>query len=374
MDDDPKTFNEAMTSRDAQLWKEAINDEMDSIMGNDGSISAYKARLVAKGYKQREDIDYFNTYAPVAKISSIRTLIAILALKGLYIHQMDVKTTFLNGYLKEEIYLEQPEGFAPKQWHERFDTTVTAFRFQHNSADRCVYCKCKIEYTIIICLYVDDMLIIDTHIEGILETKKYLSSNFKMKDLGEVDTILGIKVKRTGNEITLSQSHYIENVFKRFQHLNTKEFNNPFESSVKLKINSGRAVAQLEYASVIGSMMYARHYTRPDIAFAISKLSQYSVNPGTEHWKAVGRVLGCLKRTSTFELTYTPTSGILEGYFDVSKKQTCITHSTMEAELIALAAAGKEVKWIRDLLLDIRLWDIPMPTIPVYCDSEATMR
>ncbi|GKB74780.1 retrovirus-related pol polyprotein from transposon TNT 1-94, partial [Tanacetum coccineum] len=160
-------------------WKEAINDEMDSILKNqtwelaelpmgvrpigskwvfkkklnlDGSISAFKARLVAKGYRQKEGIDYFDTYAPVARISSIRTLIAISAVKGLYIHQMDVKTAFLNGYLNEEVYMEQPEGFviqgqenkvcrlvkslyrlkqAPKQWHERFDITVTSFGFQH---------------------------------------------------------------------------------------------------------------------------------------------------------------------------------------------------------------------------------------------------
>nr|KAJ0214957.1 hypothetical protein LSAT_V11C300107720 [Lactuca sativa] len=448
LDDDPKTFTEAMTSRDAPLWKEAINDEMDSIMGNgtwelaelpkgrrpigsqwifkkkyhpDGSISAYKARLVAKGYRQREGIDYFETYAPVARISSIRTLIAISALKGLYIHQMDVKTAFLNGYLKEEIYLEQLEGFvipgqenkvcrlvkslyglkqAPKQWHERFDTTVTAFGFQHNSADRWIYSKHTSDYIVVICLYVDDILIIGTHLEGILETKKYISSNFKMKDLGEVDTILGIKVKRTGGQISLSQSHYIEKILTKFQHLNIKEFNTPFDSSVKLKVNSGRAVAQLEYASAVGSMMYATHCTRPDIAFAVSKLSQYTVNPGTEHWKAVGRVLGYLKRTSTFELTDSSSNGILEGYSDASwidhtsdskstsgwiytlvggaiswasKKQTCIAHSTMEVELIALAAAGKEAEWIRDLLMDIRLCDIPMPSIPMYCDSEATL-
>nr|KAJ0209067.1 hypothetical protein LSAT_V11C400185590 [Lactuca sativa] len=448
LDDDPKTFTEAMTSQDAPLWKEAINDEMDSIMGNgtwelvnlpkgrrpirskwrfkkkyhpDGSISAYKARLVAKGYRQREGIDYFDTYAPVARISSIRTLIAISALKGLYIHQMDVKTTFLNGFLKEEIYLERPEGFvipgqenkvcrlvkslyglkqAPKHWHERFDTTVTAFGFQHNSADRCIYSKYISDYIVVICLYVDDMQIIGTHLEGILETKKYMSSNFKMKDLGEVDIILGIKVKRTGGQISLSKSHYIEKIMTKFQHLNIKEFNTPFDSSVKLKVNSGRALAQLEYASAVGSMMYATHCTRPDIAFAVSKLSQYTVNPETEHWKAVGRVLGYLKRTSTFELTYLSSNGILEGYSDASwidhtsdskstsgwiytlaggaiswasKKQTCIAHSTMEAELIALAAAGKEAEWILDLLIDIRLWDILMPSIPMYCDSEATL-
>ncbi|KAJ9551062.1 hypothetical protein OSB04_015107 [Centaurea solstitialis] len=344
IDDDPKTFEEAMSSRDASLWREAINDEMDSIMSNgtwvladlpkgskpigskwifkrkrypDGTISAFKARLVAKGYRQREGIDYFDTYAPVARISSIRTLIAISALKV-----------------------------------------------------------------------------------GILETKKYLSSNFKMKDLGEVDTILGIKVKRSESQFSLSQSHYIEKILTKFQHLNIKEFNTPFDSSMKLDKNSGRAVAQLEYASAIGCMMYAMHCTRPDIAFGVSRLSQFTSNPGTDHWKAVGRVLGYLKRTSDLELTYNTHPGILEGYTDASwidnsddskstsgwiytlaggaiswasKKQTCIAHSTMEAEFIALAVAGKEAEWIRDLLTDLHFWSHPTPSIPMYCDSEATL-
>lgn len=253
-----------MSSRDAPLWKEAINDEMDSILGNqtwelaelpkgvksigskwvfkkklnpDGSISTYKARLVAKGYRQREGVDYFDTYAPVARISSIRTLIAISAIKGLHIHQMDVKTAFLNGYLNDEVYMEQPEGFvilgqenkvcrlvkslyglkqAPKQWHERFDTTITSFGFQHNSVNRCIYTKKTEEYIVVICLYVDDMLIISTTLDGISKTKSYLSSNFKMKDLGEVDTILGVKVRRTNDQISLSQAHYIEKILTKF--------------------------------------------------------------------------------------------------------------------------------------------------------------
>ncbi|KAJ9547348.1 hypothetical protein OSB04_019891 [Centaurea solstitialis] len=371
-EDDPKTFSEAMSSRDAHLWKEAINDEMDSILGNgtweldnlpkgkipigskwifkkkyhpDGSISAYKARLVAKGYRQREGIDYFDTYAPVARISTIRTLIAISALKGLYIHQMDVKTAFLNGYLNEEIYLEQPEGFVmpgqENKWHERFDTTVTNFGFQHNGADRCIYSKCTSDYTVVICLYVDDMLIISTDLEGISETKKYLSSNFKMKDLGEVDTILGIKVKRTGSQISLSQSHYIQKIPTKFQHLNIKEFNTPFDSCVKLGANSGRAVAQLEYASAIGSMMYAMHCTRPDIAFAVRKLSQHTINPVIQNPQVVGFL------------------HLLE---ELSLGRARDRH-------LRLAKA----EWIRDLLSDIRLWDVPMPSIPMYCDSEATL-
>ncbi|KAJ9547396.1 hypothetical protein OSB04_019939 [Centaurea solstitialis] len=276
---------------------------------------------------------------------------------------------------------------APKKWHERFDTTVTNFGFRHNGADRCIYSKCTSDYTVVICLYVDDMLIISTDLEGISETKKYLSFNFKMKDLGEVDTILRIKVKRTSSQISLSQSHYIEKIL-------TKSLTLRFDSCVKLGANSGRAVAQLEYASAIGSMMYSTHCTRPDIAFA------HTINSGVEHKKAVSRVLGYLKRTCTLELTYMSSSGILEGYSDaswidhtsdskstsgwiftlaggaiswVSKRQTCIAHSTMEAEFIALAAAGKEAEWIRDLLSDIRLWNVPMPSIPMYCDSEATL-
>lgn len=138
---DPLTFREATTSRDAAFWKEAINDEIESIMSNntwiltdlppgskpigckwifkrklkaDGSIDKFKARLVAKGYRQKEGIDYFDTYAPVARLSTIRILIALASIHKLIIHQMDVKTAFLNGVLNEEVYMEQPEGFVLK--------------------------------------------------------------------------------------------------------------------------------------------------------------------------------------------------------------------------------------------------------------------
>ncbi|GJU83818.1 retrovirus-related pol polyprotein from transposon TNT 1-94 [Tanacetum coccineum] len=365
IDDDPKTFSEAMSSRDAPMWKEAIKDEMDSILGNQTWELAELPKGVRPiGYRQKEGIDYFDTYAPVARISSIRTLIAISAVKGLYIHQMVVKTALL---VKSLYGLKQ----APKQWHERFDTTVTSFGFQHNSADRCIYTKSTKEYTVVICLYVDDMLIIGTTLDGILETKSYLSSNFKMKDLGEATCEI-------------------------------KECNTPFDTSVKLEVNSGRAVAQLEYASVIGSLMYAMHCTRPDIAFAVSKLSQYTSNPSLEHWDAVSRVLGYLKRTSALQLTYTSYPGVLEGYSDASwinhsgdskstsgwiytlaggavswasKKQTCISHLLVKLNLLprillqALRMSGISC----DLLMDIRLWPGPMPSIPMYCDSKAAL-
>ena len=177
---EPQTYKEAMTSPEALSWKEAINSEVESILQNhtwelvdippgskpigckcifkrklkaDGSVDKYKARLVAKGYRQKERLDYFDAYSPVSRITSIRTLIAIASLNNMEIHQMDVKTAFLNGELDEEIYMEQPEGFvvqgqenkvcklvkslyglkqAPKQWHEKFDHTMLSHGFKIN--------------------------------------------------------------------------------------------------------------------------------------------------------------------------------------------------------------------------------------------------
>ncbi|XP_075074624.1 uncharacterized protein LOC142162200 [Nicotiana tabacum] len=377
--EDPKTFQEAMSFIDAAFWKEAINDEMDSIISNNTWVL----------------VDFPLVSKPIG--------------------------SFLNGNLSEEIYMQQPEGFvlpgnkkkvcklikslyglkqAPKQWHERFDSVILSTGFVHNNADKCIYSKFTKEYGVIICLYVDDMLIFGTNLQGIIETKKYLTSVFKMKDLNEVDTILVIKVKRDNKQVTLSQAHYIDKILTKFSHLGIKGYNTPYDSSVKLTANTGRAVAQLEYASAIGSMMYAMHCTRPDIAFAVCKLSRFTSNPGNDHWKAISRVLGYLKYTKHLGICYNGFPNVLEGYSDASwitsindnkstsgwiftlgggaiswasKKQTCISHSTMESEFIALVATGKEAEWLRNMLLDIKLWPQPMPAISIFCDSETTM-
>ena len=448
IDDDPKTLKEALASRDAAFWQEAVNDEMDSIMANgtwvlvdlppgskpiknkwvfrrkynsDGSVQTFKARLVAKGFTQKKGIDYFDTYSPVASITSIRVLFALASFYKLYIHQMDVKTAFLNGNLKEEVYMEQPEGFillgnenkvcklvkslyglkqAPKQWHEKFDTAILSFGFRHNTADKCIYSKFTNEYGVIICLYVDDMLIFGTNMIGINETKKFLMSTFKMKDLKEVDMILGIKVIKHDNGFMLSQTHYIEKLLNKFNFLKIREYTTPYDSSITLVKNDARSIEQLKYASAIGSLMYAMHCTRPDIAYAVSKLSRFTHNPSVDHWKAIERVFGYLKHMSKLKLCYSKFPMVLEGYSDASwikklgdnnstsgwiftiaggaiswasKKQTCLAHSTMESEFIALASAGKEAEWIRNMLLEIDLWPQPMPPITIHCDSEATM-
>ena len=133
------------------------------------------------------------------------------------------------------------------------------------------------------CLYVDDILMLSDDMKGIIETKRFLSSIFKMKDLGEVDTIFGIKIKRNSGGYALNQTHYIGKVVSKFSNLKIKDANTPFDSSVKLEKNDGRVVDQLEYASAIGSLMYVAQCTRTDISFAISKLSRFTSNPSMEH-------------------------------------------------------------------------------------------
>ncbi|KAH7864181.1 hypothetical protein Vadar_026696 [Vaccinium darrowii] len=189
-------------------------------MKADGSIDKYKARLVIKGYRQKEGLDYFDTYSPVSRINSIRMIIAIAALRNLEIHQMDVKTAFLNGDLEEEIYMEQPEGFsasgqegkvcklvrslyglkqAPKQWHEKFDYAMLSSGFRINECDKCVYVKDTDEGYVILCLYVDDMLIVGSNDRVIRSTKDMFNSKFDMKDMDLADVILGVKITRTSD-------------------------------------------------------------------------------------------------------------------------------------------------------------------------------
>ncbi|GJV76649.1 zinc finger, CCHC-type containing protein [Tanacetum coccineum] len=342
-EDNPKTFDEAIKSQDVDFWKEAINDEIDSIMGNNTWVLA----------DLPPGIYYFDTYASVARISTIRLLIAIASIHNLIIHQMDVKIAFLNGDLEDEVYMNQPQGFIMPGNENKVDLT-----------------------------------------------KEFLSSRFSMKDIGEADGILGIRIKHKSNKIAISQSHYIEKVLKKFNYCDCTPVSTLMDTSEKLMPNNGQVVSQLEYFRVIGFLMYAMTCTRPDIAFVVGKLSRYTSNPGTQHWQAIQRVLKYLKKTMDYRLTYTGYPSVLKGYTDASwisntednsstggwvfllgggaiswafKKQTFITGSTMESKFMALAAANKEAEWLKNLLLEIPLWSKPIAPITIRCDSVATL-
>ncbi|CAM8993626.1 unnamed protein product [Rhodiola kirilowii] len=236
--------------------------------------------------------------------------------------------------------MKQPEGFvvtgqehkvcklvkslyglkqAPMQWHQKFDEVVLSDGFILNQSDKCVYSKFDNSGNgVIICLYVGDMLIFGTNIECINQTKEFLSSKFSMKDMGEAEIILGIRLKRVEGGLALTQSHYIEKVLKKFKYLDCHSVTTPFDSSKHLLPNMGDPVSQLEYSRVIGSLMYAMTSTRPNIAFAVGKLSRYTSNPSVDHWQAIHRVLRYLKGTMNLCLVYSEFPSVIEGFSDAS--------------------------------------------------------
>nr|GEU98824.1 zinc finger, CCHC-type [Tanacetum cinerariifolium] len=240
----------------------------------------------------------------------------------------------------------------------------------------------------------------DTYAPVVDLTKEFLSSRFSMKDIGETDVILGIRIKHESNVIAISQSRYIEKVLKKINYFDCTPVSTPMDTSEKLMPNNGQVVSQLEYSRVIGCLMYAMTCTRPDIAFIVGKMSRYTSNLGTQHWQAIQRVLKYLKKTIDYRLTYIGYPSVLEGYIDASwisntndnsstcswvfllgggviswapKKQTCITGSIMESKIVALAAASKEVEWLKNLLLEIPLWSKLIAPISIHCDNAATL-
>jgi hypothetical protein len=205
---------------------------------------------------------------------------------------------------------------APKQWHEKFDRTLTSAGFVVNKADTCVYYQFIGGKGVILCLYVDDILIFGISINVINDVKLFLSQIFDLKDLGEDDGILNIKLIKGENGIILKQSHYVENILNRFGFSDSKDSPTPFDPSLKLRKNRGRGINQLRYSQIIGSLMYLAGATKPDISFAMSKLSRFTSNLGSDHWCVLERVMRYLRGTSAYGLHYTGYPVVLEGYSD----------------------------------------------------------
>ncbi|XP_073121945.1 secreted RxLR effector protein 161-like [Henckelia pumila] len=253
--------------------------------------------------------------------------------------------------------------------------------FKVNECDKCVYVKNTESGYVILCLYIDDMLIIGSNDKMIKSTKKLLNSKFDMKDLGLADVILGIKIHRTSEGMVLSQSHYVEKILEKFNKDDSALARTPIDTSQYLSKNRGESISQLEYSRVIGSLMYLMSCTQPDIAYAISKLSRFTSNPGDEHWKAIIRLLRYLRYTRDHGLHYTRYPAVIEGYIDAnwisdmkdskstsvfvftlggaaiawkSSKQTVIARSTMESEFIALDKCAEEAEWLRLFLEDVQ--------------------
>ncbi|HVX00705.1 MAG TPA: reverse transcriptase domain-containing protein, partial [Candidatus Babeliaceae bacterium] len=373
------------------------------------------ARLVGKGYNQKEGVDYFETFAPVAKLSSIRALLALATHHDLEIHQMDVKCAFLNGVLEEDIYMEQPQGFiekgkehlvcklnktlyglkqASRQWYTKMDQTLSSLSFRRLESDNCTYVyQDKHNVVMYICLFVDDLLMFSNSLIRLNILKKKLSSLYKMKDLGEAEYILGMQIVRDRKKgiLSICQSGYIRNLVQKYGLAEAKPVYTPLDSGLKLSKKDAPTteeeksrMAKVPYQSAIGAIMYCMLGSRPDVAYAITALSQFSSNPGWQHWNAVKRLIRYLNTTQDYKLTYRSKKGdegpCLYGYSDAdwgnniddrrsytgylfmlaggavswqAKKQPTVALSSMEAEYMAATQAAKEALWWRSFLTEL---------------------
>ncbi|KAM1216942.1 hypothetical protein ACFX2J_013172 [Malus domestica] len=369
-----------MSDIDSKRWQEAMKSEMDSIyqnqvwtlvdppegivpvgnkwvfkrkLGTDRNVETYKARLVAKGYRQRKGIDYEETFSPVAMIKSIRILLAIAVYHDYEIWQMDVKTTFLNSYLEEKLYMTQPEGFVSK-----FERT-----------------KVVRDAVVFLVLYVDDILLFGNDTAVLSSVKVWLSKTFHMKDLGNASYVLGIKLYRDRSRklITLSQSMYIDKVLSRFQMAQSKKGLLPVRHGIHLSKFMGpktpeeiRQMSVIPYASAIGSLMYAMICTRLDIAYVVSITNRYQSNPGLEHWAAVKMVL----KSSNSGYVFTLSGGAVSWK---SKKQDVIADSTTKAEYVTATEAGKEAFWMKKFITELAVVPTTTSLVTLYSDNSGAI-
>jgi hypothetical protein len=458
---DTPNYHEATTGSQAAEWKKATDSEIDSLIeagtfticklpigfkaiggkwvlkikrGAIAEILKYKARYVAQGFLQRYGVDYVDTYAPVARIPSIRIIIALTAYYDWELHHMDVKSAYLNGDLGEEIYIHQPEGYAVsgengeqlvwklnkslyglkqagRTWHIKIDIALKTRGFTTLAADQCIYVRRKSQNVIIIALYVDDLLIASNDLNDLIQFKKDLASEFKMEDLGVANFILGVKIirDRTARTISISQSAYINSLLDRHGMMTCKPISTPMEHSstvhrlIKAPDEYQATIEQIRtYQSIIGGIMFAMLCTRPDIAFAVTTLSQFASNPLPIHTQALYRVLKYLKGTVDEAITYAGPVTItnaptLIGYSDAdwaqsydrrsitgytfmlcggaiswqSKKQKTVALSTVEAEYMAITQASKEAIWWRSTLTGLG-YDTTTPTV-LWSDSQGSI-
>lgn len=370
----------------------------------------HKVRLVAKGYSQVAGVDFDETFAPVARLTSIRTLLASAAAERYQVHQMDVKTAFLNGHLDETIYMEQPPGTSapgqehkvwllkkslyglkqsPRMWNITLDNFFRARGFRRSEADHGVYISGapNVNY-VAVSVWVDDLTIVG-HAPDVARIKAQLSTEFEMTDLGDAHWLLGIEIGRTDQGFTLSQRAYITAALEQLGLSDCHPVTTPFDLGCQLrKANPDDILlpSTTPYRSAVGSLIYLVTCTRPDIAVAVSLVSQYLQAPTTAHWSAVKRIYRYLKGTIDYSLHITgasPTGGVpcqLSGYSDAdyggdldtrrsttgysfslgsgaiswsSKRQPTVALSTTEAEYMALCEATREAIWLRLLLRDI---------------------
>ncbi len=447
----PVSFTEAVTSDKSTEWVRAMDEEMHSLRENntftlttlpegkkivggrwvyaiknnpDGS-EKYKARYVAKGYSQKMGVDYVETFSPTANLTSIRVLMQKAAHENLILHQMDVKTAYLNAPIDCEIYIEQPEGYEVKShtneklvcklerslyglkqsgrnWNKVLHDYLTKNKFVQNQADHCVYTREMEHNKVIMVIWIDDLIIAASDENSLNDVKDMLAVRFKMKDLGKLGHFLGIDFNQSEDCVTMSQTKYVGKILERFNMQNCKPRSTPCEQKLKNTDDAKLMTDVTRYREAVGSLIYLTVCTRPDLSFIVSKLSQYFSKPTEQQWSTVKHVLRYLKGTSDKVLCYRQSDENLgiQAYSDAdwaadssdrrstsgycisltkggalvswkTKKQPTVALSTCESEYIALAATIQECLYLTQLLEGIDKHPYAIPK--VYEDNQGTV-
>ena len=443
---EPTSLEEALQSPEADQWRLAMDEEIASLAANDtwtlqpappsikpipvkwvykekrdanGNIERHKARLVVKGFHQREGIDYDEVFAPVSKYSTLRTVLAIAADLDLEIHQLDIKTAFLNGKLDEDVYIQQPPGYnydnpdlacklnkalyglkqASRAWHRTLKTEIESMGFKESTADPGLFIKPSSPPAYLL-IYVDDILVITNNTSMLNSVKNQISTAFETRDLGPATFFLGIDIirDRTTKTIKLTQTRHTTDLLSKFNMEKSKPFDTPSSIAIKLTAD-GEPLDTKEhpYSTLIGSLMYLASCTRPDIAQAVGALARYMSKPTTTHWTAAKHVLRYLAGTTDYGIIFTPSDSTLNAYCDAnhagdidtrrsttgyvftfnngaitwsSRLQPTVAASTTEAEYMAAASTVKEALWLRKLFTDL---DLHIACIDIKSDSQSAI-
>ncbi|CAI5991743.1 unnamed protein product [Closterium sp. NIES-64] len=449
----PRSYAEAVEGPYSSQWQAAMDAEMASwkstgtyvdavpppganivsgmwifrVKRPPGSPPVFKARYVARGFSQRQGVDYFQTFSPTSKMTTLRVLLHIAAQRDYELHSLDFSTAFLQGSLHEEIWLRRPPGFtgtfppgtqwslrrpvyglrqAPREWHDTVRTTLAALGFAPSTADLSLFLRTDTSLPpFYILVYVDDLVFATADTAGLAYVKSELLKRHTCTDLGELRSYLGLQITRdrARRTITLTQSHMVQQVLQRFGFTYSSPQATPLSTRHSLSaLPSDESVESSgPFAELVGCLMYLMTCTRPDLAYPLSILARY-VAPGRhrpEHMAAAKRVLRYLCSTSGMGLVLGGRSPVvLTGHADASwaddqatqrssqgytfslgsgsvswraTRSSSVLSSSCEAEIYAGAMAAQELRWLTYLLTD--LGEPPRSPPVLYVDNKAML-
>ena len=440
---EPKNFDEASKS---VTWNKAMEEELRALNDNgtwsivqlpagkkavgskwifktkfksDGSVERHKARLVARGFTQTYGVDYKETFAPVAKMNTVRVLLSLALNHDWSLHQMDVKNAFLHGELEEEVFMQLPPGHpnssdpnlvcklhkaiyglkkSPRAWFAKLSSVLEGIGFCRSNADSSLFFRNSAHGKLAVLIYVDDLIITGNNTQEINSLKEALQSSFAMKDLGKLKYFLGIEMASSSKGLFLNQRKYVLDLLQDAKILDCKPAKTPLDSKLQLDTHSDDLQNIGDYQRIVGKLIYLT-ITRPDISYAVSIVSQFMHSPAMFHLSIVKRILRYLKGSIGRGILLKKNGHHdIVGYADAdwagnvldrksttgfctfvggnlvtwkSKKQSVVARSSAEAEYRAMASAACELIWLKGLLADLGF--LSSAPITLHCDNQAAM-